>query len=80
VERFSAHKTIAVDLAEGTFDLETYGEVVSREGGRVLLRVPKGDAPRVTSRLLAELPVQDLTVEAPSIEEVIDRVFQEPLA
>jgi ABC-type uncharacterized transport system ATPase subunit len=31
----------------------------------------------VTARLLAELPVRDLAVENPSIEDVIDRVFRE---
>jgi ABC-2 type transport system ATP-binding protein len=39
------------------------------------LRVPKAETPRVTARLLADLPVIDLTVEDPPIEEVIERVF-----
>jgi ABC-2 type transport system ATP-binding protein len=39
------------------------------------LRVPKADTARVTGRLLADLPVIDLTVEDPPIEEVIERVF-----
>jgi len=45
----------------------------------VTLRVPKAETPRTTARLLADLPVIDLTVEDPPIEEVIERVFaQEP--
>ena len=39
------------------------------------LRVPKAETARVTARLLADLPVIDLTVEDPPIEEVIERVF-----
>ena len=39
------------------------------------LRVPKAQTARVTSRLLSELPISDLTVEDPPIEEVIERVF-----
>jgi ABC-type uncharacterized transport system ATPase subunit len=31
----------------------------------------------VVARLLGELPILDLTVEDPPIEEVIDQVFQE---
>jgi ABC-2 type transport system ATP-binding protein len=79
-ERFSAHKTIAVELVNGVSDLSGYGEVVRREGSRVTLRVPKADTARVTGRLLADLEVTDLTVEEPPIEEVIERVFQERTA
>ena len=39
------------------------------------LRVPKAETAPVTGRLLAELPVVDLTVEDPPIEEVIEQVF-----
>jgi ABC-2 type transport system ATP-binding protein len=31
----------------------------------------------VTARLLAEMPVADLTVEDPPIEDVIDQVFSD---
>ena len=77
--RFSPHKTIVVDLVNGAGDLTRYGDVVSVEDGRVELRVPKSETARVTSRLLSDLDVEDLTVEDPPIEDVIERVFaQEP--
>ena len=76
VESFSAHRTITVDLADGEADLSAYGEVVSREGGRFTLRVPKRESAKVTGRLLADLDVNDLTVEDPPIEEAIERVFE----
>ena len=75
VERFSAYKTIGVTLAEADVDLSAYGEVMGKDGGRVTLRVPKAETPRATARLLAELPVDDLTIEDPPIEDVIERVF-----
>jgi ABC-2 type transport system ATP-binding protein len=81
VRRFSAYKTIAVELAEGhepaldTAFLDRLGTVVSREDGRITLRVPKEETARATERLLATLPVLDLTVEDPPIEEVIEQVF-----
>jgi len=79
VQRFTAHKTIVVQLGDCSDDLRGYGEVVSCEDGRATLRVPKAETARVTERLLADLPVIDLTVEDPPIEEVIERVFeQEP--
>jgi ABC-2 type transport system ATP-binding protein len=75
VERFTAHKTIVVQLGDCQKDLSSYGEVMSCEEGYVTLRVPKAETARVTERLLADLPVIDLTVEDPPIEEVIERVF-----
>ncbi len=75
VRDFTAHKTIVVQLEDCQADLKPYGEVVSCTGGHFTLRVPKGDAARVTERLLADLPVIDLIVEDPPIEEVIERVF-----
>ena len=75
VTRFSPHKTIVVELEEDTADLGRYGQVVVSEGSRYSLRVPKVDAPQVTARLLADLPVRDLTVEDPPIEDVIEQVF-----
>jgi ABC-2 type transport system ATP-binding protein len=80
VRRFSAHKTIVVQLGDCQDDLHAYGEVISCEEGTATLRVPKGDTARVTERLLADLPVIDLTVEDPPIEEVIERVFEQEAA
>jgi ABC-2 type transport system ATP-binding protein len=77
VQRFTAHKTIVVQLRDCLNDLNSYGEVVSCDEGHVTLRVPKADTARVTERLLADLPVIDLTVEDPPIEEVIERVFEQ---
>ena len=77
VKRFSPHKTIAVEL-EHPIELNQYadfGEVVTQDDGRLMLRVPKADTAKVAGRLLAELPVSDLTIEDPPIEEVIEQVF-----
>jgi len=75
VKRFSPHKTITVELAEGRRDLSDFGEVVETNGAHVSLRVPKADTPHVAGRLLAEVPISDLTVTDPPIEAVIDEIF-----
>jgi ABC-2 type transport system ATP-binding protein len=75
VNRFSPHKTIVVDLDIENADLSHYGDVITAEGNRITLRVPKSETAAVTGRLLADLPVIDLTVEDPPIEEVIEQVF-----
>jgi ABC-2 type transport system ATP-binding protein len=75
VERFSPHKMVIVDLEHAGDGFERYGEVVAVDGLRATLRVPKAEAAAVTARLLAELPVVDLSVSDPPIDEVIDTVF-----
>jgi ABC-2 type transport system ATP-binding protein len=77
VERFSAYKTINLTLKNGPVSLEQYGEVVSQEGSNASLRVPKSETSRITSRLLTEQAVADLTVVDPPIEDVIETVFNQ---
>jgi ABC-2 type transport system ATP-binding protein len=73
--RFNATKTIGVALREGPADLSAYGEVLSAEDERVVLRVGRAEATEVAARLLHDLPVADLTIEDPPIEDVIESVF-----
>jgi ABC-2 type transport system ATP-binding protein len=77
--RFNATKTIGVMLRDGTVDapsdLSAYGEVMETDDGRLLLRVPRAEAPDVATRLLRDLPVADLTIEDPPIDDVIESVF-----
>ena len=53
-----------------------FGKLARLEDGKLILRIPKDEAPAITAMLLAELPVIDLTVEDPPIEDVIEQVFQ----
>lgn len=82
VKRFSPHKTIGVELAEQVENNEyhRFGEVIEQGAGRIVLRVAKADTAQVAGRLLAELPVSDLTIEDPPIEEVIEQVFAQEVA
>ena len=76
-DRFAAYKTIEVALADGSSQLDSYGDVLERDGDRVKLRVPKEDTPRIAALLLSEQQVVDLTIEDPPIEDVIELVFAE---
>jgi len=83
VRRFSPHKTIVVELEEDAAVpgdrlaalLPPDGEIVERTAVGLTLRVPKAETARVASQVLTALPVADLTIEDPPIEEVIERVF-----
>jgi ABC-2 type transport system ATP-binding protein len=75
--RLAPFKVIKIDLMRELdgYDFTAHGAVLVREERKVILRVPRDAAAAVTGRLLAELPVQDLTVEDPPIEDVIAQTF-----
>ncbi len=78
VERYAPHKTITLHLErpiDGR-DLSRFGEAELVDELQVRVRTAKDDAPEVTARMLAELPVSDLSVEDPPLEDVIDQVFR----
>jgi ABC-2 type transport system ATP-binding protein len=81
VQRFAAHKTITVELEEGAVVADPLpaglvdGAEVERTATGFAVRVPKAETPAVASRLLAALPVADLTIEEPPVDQVIEQVF-----
>ena len=81
-ERIAPYKLLRVDFAQppNGADLAAYGEVKRSDGHQVELLVPREQTSAVTARMLSELPVADLTIEEPAIEEVIGRVFTQAQA
>jgi len=77
IDRYAPHKTITLHLERPVdrADLSGYGEVVSADDVQISVRTDKAQAASVTARMLAELPVADLSVEDPPLEYVIDQVF-----
>jgi len=66
--RFSAGAPAAPDLAR-------FGEVVSADAAQAVLQVKADQVASVVGALLAALPVADLTVEDPPLEEVMKELF-----
>ena len=60
-------------------DLSQYGEPVQNEedAEKVYIRVKSEDVTKVTSRMLSDLPIHDITIADPPIEDVIERAFNE---
>jgi len=74
-------KRIAVRFAAGkqaptSADLARFGTVVSEGAGQATLQVRSDDVSGAVGRLLAGLPVADLTVEDPPLEEVLSELFR----
>ena len=78
-DRMAPFKNVRLDVEseEIAARVADYGNVTEIQGTKVSLRLPRSETTAVVARLLAELPVVDLTVEDPPIEEVIEQVFKE---
>ena len=78
--KIAPFKLIGVLLAESnSHDLAHYGEPVQNEedAEKQYIQVKAEDVTKVTSRMLAELPIHDITIADPPIEVVIERAFYE---
>jgi len=77
-ERTLPVKRVTLVLAEDVprAALARYGDIREYASPRVVIEVPRRDAAHISARLLAELPVVDLGIGDPPIEEVIRAVFE----
>jgi ABC-2 type transport system ATP-binding protein len=71
---------IRLEAADGVpapvADLARFGQVVSSEPGSATLQVAAEEVSATVARILAALPVADLTVEDPPLEEVFSELFR----
>jgi ABC-2 type transport system ATP-binding protein len=75
--RFASHKTLTIVADTLPADLSAWGEVVDRQPDRVVLRVAPEQIGRVVGAVLATTQIDDLTIEDPPVEDVIEQVFAE---
>ncbi|MDR3574150.1 MAG: ABC transporter ATP-binding protein [Anaerolineaceae bacterium] len=82
--RIAPFKLIGVALGDPCpCDLGVYGTPVTTDhgeegdGSKQYVQVSANDVAAITARMLADLPIHDLTIEDPPIESVIERAFQE---
>jgi ABC-2 type transport system ATP-binding protein len=82
--RIAPFKLIGVVLGDPCpCDLTPYGTPVPKANGedengvKQYVQVPASKVAAITARMLAELPIHDLTIEDPPIESVIERAFLE---
>ena len=77
----SPFKLLTVSLSQPlAVDWARYGEMTASDGPSASIRVLRERVPAVTAQLLSELPVADLAVANPPLENVIDRVYREGVA
>jgi ABC-2 type transport system ATP-binding protein len=78
--KIAPFKLIGVMLTEpDSHDLTKYGTLVQNEEDweKQYIQVKAEDVTRVTSGLLADLPIHDITITDPPIEDVIEQAFNQ---
>jgi ABC-2 type transport system ATP-binding protein len=78
--KIAPFKLIGVMLADAdSHDLSLYGTPVENEedADKRYIQVPAAEVTSVTARMLADLPVHDITITDPPIESVIEQAFNE---
>jgi ABC-2 type transport system ATP-binding protein len=76
--RIAPFKLIGVLLADAdSHDLSSYGTQIQNEEDmdKKYIQVRAEDVTRITSRMLADLPIHDITITDPPIEDVIEQAF-----
>ena len=77
-KKIAPFKLIGVNMENADeHDLSKYGEPVENmeDADKKFIQVKTDEVTRITSRLLADLPVRDITIADPPIEDVIEQAF-----
>ena len=82
IERHSPDKILRIQLSEPVPDarLGAFGSIRTVDGLSVELAVPRATVARRAADLLATLPVADIAIEEPAVEDVIRTVFRDAAA
>jgi len=78
-EKLAPYKLLEIRFAPTTDAprWRDFGEVVEAGEGKATLRIPRERVSDVSSRLFQSLPIYDLNIQDPPLEEVIVRAFRE---
>ncbi|BAZ43990.1 ABC transporter-related protein [Chondrocystis sp. NIES-4102] len=78
LDRFAPYRQVKVELAQpvSSEELASFGEIEAIQGQVVKFLVPRDQLTTTIAQILAKLPLQDLNVSDPPIEEIIGRLFQ----
>lgn len=57
-------------------NVEKLGKVIRTEGQEVLIEVPSESTAEVASVLISQFPIQDIRIEGPSLETIIESIYR----
>jgi ABC-2 type transport system ATP-binding protein len=78
VEQTAPYKLLKLTLGRQVDEksLAALGEIEANGGLKATLRVPRHSTTEAAAKALATLPVDDMTIEEPAIEDIIRQVFR----
>jgi len=78
VERLAPYRLLRLTLSQpvDAADLAALGRVTDLDGLKVTIQAPRASTKEAAARALTTLPVADVSVEDPPIEEIIREVFR----
>jgi len=78
INTYVDHKVLEVtfteDVTRKTF--EKMGRIKEYTERRIVLEVPKAEAKKVATKMLSKLPIDDILINEPNIDDVIRTIFQ----
>lgn len=71
------HKRIVLTFGKEItkHELEKFGTVVSHEALKAAIQVPRNETTKRAAAMLTQLPVEDISIEEPSLENVVRELF-----
>jgi ABC-2 type transport system ATP-binding protein len=78
IKKYARNKYITLIFLDETdkSDIEKFGKVIEYEPLKATIAVKRGDTPQVASEVLKKLPVDDVDIAEPELEEIIRQLFQ----
>lgn len=77
MNRYVDHKRIVLTFAKAVAeqDLKHYGDVVEYQPLKAAVQVPRAETTKWAAAMLTNLPVEDISIEEPSLEDVVRELF-----
>jgi ABC-2 type transport system ATP-binding protein len=77
IDRFAPYREVKLDFSEDVSleSLKAFGDVESAEGRSARFVVRREGLTETVERMMAALPVEDLTISEPPIENIIGGLF-----
>src|SRR5436309_3235305 len=76
IERTAPYKLLRLTFSQAVdaADVARLGDVVESDGLKVTIRVPRADSTQIAASALTMLPVWDIAIEDPPVEQIISEV------
>ncbi len=77
INKFVHEKTLSLRFQKEIpkKDLEKFGKILQWDGVSATLAIPREEAPALLAKVMKEMPVEDLTIQESSMEDVVRDIF-----